>query len=217
MTRRSADGGGERRELRSEGSEGTLDLHEARREHLHTRTITCTGHCRSDGMWDIEGQVVDTRTYASVVGEDRRISAGEPVHDLRVKITVDDEYFIRAASAVMQASPYACCVDVTPFYSRLVGLRLVSGFAAAVRERLGGPAGCTHLTELLSPMATTAFQTIVAGRARLVRDEPASPGEHGALLNSCYTLRAGGEVAREVREALAREAQEETVRERTPG
>jgi hypothetical protein len=117
----------------------------------------------------------------------------------------------------VQASPYACCADVTPFYSRLVGLRLVTGFAAAVRERLGGPAGCTHLTELLSPMATTAFQTIVAGRARRVRGEPASLREHGALLNSCHTLRVGGDVARKVREALEQEAREETVRERTPG
>ena len=190
-------------------------MDETQREHFHTRTITCTGYCRSDGMWDIEGQVVDTRTYASVVGDGPRTSPGEPVHDLRVKITVDDEYVIRAASAITQASPYACCADVTPFYSRLVGLRLATGFAAAVRERLGGPAGCTHLTELLSPMATTAFQTIAGGRARRDRREPPSPDDFGALLNSCYTLRAGGEVARKVRGALEREARE-PVRERAP-
>ncbi len=200
---------------RSGRREVTLDIHETQREHFHTRTITCTGYCRPDGMWDIEGQLVDTRTYASVVGEDRRISSGEPVHDLRVKITVDDDYVIQAASAVVQASPYACCADVTPFYSRLVGLRLATGFGAAVRERLGGPAGCTHLNELLSPMATTAFQTIFGGRARRDRGQAASPDGHPALLNSCHTLRAGGEVARKVRGALEREASE-TVRERAP-
>lgn len=190
-----------------------LDLHETQRERFHTRTVTCTGYCRSDGMWDIEGQVVDAKAYASVVGERQRVSPDEPVHDLRVKITVDDEYVIRAASAVIEASPYACCADVTPFYSRLVGLRLASGFAAAVRERLGGPAGCTHLTELLSPMATTAFQTIAAGRAHRDRREAPSPDDFGALLDSCYALRAGGEVARHVWGALEREARE-TVGER---
>jgi Protein of unknown function (DUF2889) len=179
-----------------------LHMNDKQREHFHTRTITCTGSCRSDGMWDIEGQVVDTKAYASLVGEGRWVSAGEPIHDLRVKITVDDEYVIRAASAVVRASPYGSCADVAPFYSRLVGLRLATGFAAAVRARLGGPAGCTHLTELLSPMATTAFQTIAAGRAHRDRGEPPSPDDFGALRDSCYALRAGGEVAREVWGAL---------------
>lgn len=176
------------------------------RTHFHTRTITCTGYCRSDGMWDIEGQVVDTKTYASAVGDDRRVSSGEPVHDLRVKITIDDEYVIRAASAVVRSAPYACCGDVGAFYSRLVGLKLMTGFAAAVRERLGGPDGCTHLNELLAPVATTAFQTVFGGRARRDGAEPPSPEQFGGLLNSCYTLRAGGPVDRKVREAHQREA-----------
>ncbi len=176
------------------------DLHTEQREHLYTRSITCHGHRRSDGMWDIEGQLVDSRRYHAVVGEGRRVSPGEPIHDLRVKITVDDDYVIRAASAVMQAWPFASCVDVSAFYSSLVGLRLATGFAAAVRERFGGPAGCSHLNELLSPMATAAFQTIAA--ARRDRGGPPSPDELGVLLNSCYTLRESGEVVRQVRRGL---------------
>ncbi len=176
------------------------DLHTEQREHLYTRSITCHGHRRSDGMWDIEGQLVDSRRYHAVVGEGRRVSPGEPIHDLRVKITVDDDYVIRSASAVMQAWPFASCVDVSAFYSSLVGLRLATGFAAAVREQFGGPAGCSHLNELLSPMATAAFQTIAA--ARRDRGGPPSPDELGVLLNSCYTLRESGEVVRQVRRGL---------------
>ena len=33
------------------------------------------------------------------------------------------------------------------------------GLSADVRERLGGTEGCTHIVELLGPVATTAFQT----------------------------------------------------------
>lgn len=176
------------------------DVHAEQREHLYTRSITCRGHRRSDGLWDIEGQLVDARTYPATVGEGRRVSPGEPIHDLRVKITVDDDYVIRAATAEMQAWPFASCVEASAFYSRLVGLRLASGFAAAVRERFGGPAGCSHLNELLSPMATAAFQTIAG--ARRDRGGPPSPDELGALLNSCHTLREGGEVDRQVRRAL---------------
>lgn len=180
------------------------------RELFHTRTITCTGHCRSDGLWDVEGELVDTRTYASFPIEgDRRVPPGAPFHHMRVTITVDDGYVIRAATAATLASPYACCGEVGPSYEALVGLRLAAGFAAAVRERLGGRAGCTHLTELLSPMATTAFQTIPAGRAR--RDE-GKPGastwkELDGFVDSCHALREGGEVTRRFRAALAADAE----------
>ena len=175
---------------------------EPRQEHFYTRTITCRGHCRSDGLWAIEGQLVDTRTYASVSAEGRWSPPGEPIHDLRVTITVDDDYVIRAASAAVQESPFASCVDVTPFYSKLVGLRLATGFASAVRERLGGTAGCTHLNELLSPMATAAFQTIAGGRARRDGGGPPPPDVFGALRDTCYALREGGEVVRKVGRAL---------------
>lgn len=175
-------------------------VHAEERERLYTRTITCHGHRRSDGMWDVEGQLVDKRTCAAVVGEGRQVPAGEPIHDLRVKITVDDDYVIRAASAVMERWPFASCVDASAGYSGLVGLRIAPGFAAAVRERFGGPAGCSHLNELLSPMATTTFQTIAA--ARRDRGGPPSPDELGALLDSCHTLREGGEVVRRARRAL---------------
>lgn len=187
----------------------TSRTNEPERELFHTRTITCTGSCRSDGLWEVDGELVDTRTYMSFPIEgDRRVPAGEPFHRMRVKLVVDDGYVIRAISAAILASPYRCCAEIGPSYDRLVGLKLASGFAAAVRERLGGPAGCTHLTELLSPMATTAFQTIPAGRAK--RDE----GKAGAstwkeldgFVNTCHALRDDGEVTRRFRAALEAEA-----------
>src|SRR6185503_19700597 len=35
----------------------------APRRHLHTRSITCEGFARDDGLWDIEARIVDTKTY----------------------------------------------------------------------------------------------------------------------------------------------------------
>jgi hypothetical protein len=189
------------------------------RELFHTRTITCTGHCRSDGLWDVEGELVDTRTYASFPIEgDRRVPPGAPFHHMRMRITVDDGYVIRAATAATLASPYVCCGEIGPSYEKLVGLRLAAGFTAAVRERLGGRAGCTHLTELLSPMATTAFQTIPAGRAK--RDE-GKPGastwkELDGFVDSCHALSADGEVTRRFRAALAADATPDADAPRAP-
>lgn len=187
----------------------TSRTNEPERELFHTRSITCTGSCRSDGLWEVEGELVDTRTYASFPIEgDRRVPAGEPFHRMRVKIVVDDEFVIRAISAAIMASPYRCCGEIGPLYDRLVGLKLASGFAAAVRERLGGPAGCTHLTELLSPMATTAFQTIPAGRAKRDEGKPGASAwrELDGFVNTCHALRDDGEVTRRLRAALEAEA-----------
>ena len=34
------------------------------REAIHQRDIECHGYRRADGLWDVEGRMVDTKTYA---------------------------------------------------------------------------------------------------------------------------------------------------------
>ena len=48
------------------------------RQLLHRRIVQCTGYRREDGLWDIEGQLVDTKAY-SFPNEDRGgvIQAGD--------------------------------------------------------------------------------------------------------------------------------------------
>jgi DUF2889 family protein len=172
------------------------------REPFHTRQVTCVGYCRADGLWDIEGEIVDTKSHGlDLLFDERRIEAGEPIHRMRLRLTLDDDHVIRGAEAHTDASPYAVCPEIAASYARLVGLRIGPGFGAAVRERFGGPAGCTHLTELLGPMATTAFQTIGPGRRRRdaardgARTDPWRAHE-GRLLDACHALARDGELAR---------------------
>jgi hypothetical protein len=84
---------------------------------------------------------------------------------------------------------------ITPAFARLEGLRVGAGWRRAVQERLGGVQGCTHLVELLGPIATTAYQTIHVWRAR---HEPSletdRPPRH---LNSCHALARDGELVRD--------------------
>ena len=65
------------------------------RQMLHRRVVQCTGYRREDGLWDIEGHMVDTKTY-SVPNEDRGgvIQAGEPLHEMWIRLTVDEESFV---------------------------------------------------------------------------------------------------------------------------
>jgi hypothetical protein len=56
--------------------------------------------------------------------------------------------------------------------------------ARAVRERLGGAQGCTHMVELLAPIATTAFQALAP--VRFSRPDPLDASGRPKKIDSCY-------------------------------
>jgi Protein of unknown function (DUF2889) len=164
------------------------------REHIHTRKVQCEGFRRVDGLWDIEGHITDTKTYGFGNRERGQVPPGAAIHDMSIRLTVDDALTIRGVEVVTEASPYRICADVAPNFQRLVGLSIGPGFRKQVRERLGGTEGCTHLVELLGPVGTTAFQTVVPLAPRY--SDRASQTGAGAdatprrppLLNSCYAF-----------------------------
>ncbi|UEM20318.1 DUF2889 domain-containing protein [Skermanella mucosa] len=178
----------------------------APREHIHTRRVTCQGFRRTDGLWDIEGHITDVKTYPFENDFRGPIEPGDPIHDMWIRLTVDDRFEVRAVEAVTDKSPYAVCPAITPNFQRLIGLRIRSGWTQKVKELLGGVEGCTHLVELLGPVATTAFQTIFPVLARerarggsVDGDSPSAPAARKRpplLLNTCHAFRSDGEVTR---------------------
>ena len=50
---------------------------------------------------------------------------------------------------------------------------------------MGANRGCTHLTELLGPVATTAIQTIASARRR--GDKSGKAAAENAFLNTCHS------------------------------
>lgn len=168
-----------------------------KRRHLHTRTITIEGFAREDGLWDIEGRVTDVKTYG-FPNEDRgRIEAGEPLHDMRVRLTVDVDLRVHAVEATTDASPFRICPEVAPSYRKLEGTVIGPGWRSRIREVAGGRDGCTHISELMAAMATAAFQTLYAERERRLGETRNPPsGERPHWVDSCYALRDDGEVVR---------------------
>ena len=85
------------------------------RQLLHQRVVQCWGYRREDGLWDIEGQMVDAKTYP-LPNEDRggAIQAGEPLHDMRIRRTVDDQFFIHGVEARTDAAPFAAGAERLP-------------------------------------------------------------------------------------------------------
>ncbi|HSS66736.1 MAG TPA: DUF2889 domain-containing protein [Gammaproteobacteria bacterium] len=165
----------------------------APRQLLHQRTVTCRGYRRDDGLLDIEGHLEDTKSYPFRNRDRGEVPAGEPVHGMWLRLTIDEELEIHDAEASTEFAPYAVCPRITPNFKRLTGLRIGAGWMREVRKRVGGVQGCTHLVELLGPIATTAFQTLAGQRKAR---EPKPPLTRPFFLDSCHALRSDGEVVK---------------------
>ncbi len=153
----------------------------AERERLHTRAIEINGYRRADGWFDIEAHLTDCKSFGQTNYDRGYIEAGEPVHDMWLRLTVDDTMHIHAVEAVSDHTPYRMCPTAAPNFARLVGLRIKAGFLREANHLVGGTVGCTHLRELLQQMATTAFQAINPARVRReLAAEGASEGPRGS-------------------------------------
>jgi Protein of unknown function (DUF2889) len=168
------------------------------RRLLHHRIVQCWGYRREDGLWDIEGRMVDTKTYP-FPNEDRggSIQAGEPLHDLWIRLTVDDELYIHAVEARTDAAPFGLCPVIANRYRRLIGVRVGPGWSLKLRELFNGIQGCTHLTELLGPMATTLFQTVHGQRYDEEDNKPAADRSPPPMLNACHALASDSPVVKQ--------------------
>jgi hypothetical protein len=171
----------------------------AAREPIHDRLIHCRGYRRGDGLWDIEARLTDTKSYGFDNAERGRIEAGQPVHDMWMRLTVDDDLVVHDVEARMDAVPYRICPDIEPAFSVLIGRAIGPGWARTVRSLLGGTKGCRHLVELLGVLATVAFQTVAPLRAERHLDETRAGDEaqKPAHLDTCHALASDGEVVRE--------------------
>jgi len=136
------------------------------RERLHTRSIEINGYRRADGDYDIEAHLTDRKSAGQTNHDRGYIEAGEPLHDMWMCLTIDEQMTIRSVEAVSDKTPYVLCPTAAPNFARLAGLTIKAGFLREAGRVVGGTVGCTHLRELLQQMATVAFQTINPAKAR---------------------------------------------------
>ncbi|MBV2180165.1 MAG: DUF2889 domain-containing protein [Castellaniella sp.] len=159
------------------------------REPLHHRSIRVQSYAREDGLWDLEAELIDTKSYDFPIRDGQVHPAGAPVHHMHLRVTIDDRFTITDAEVAYDAAPYGeFCSAIAPDYRRLVGLNLLNQFRKHVRERFGRTAGCTHVTELTNVLPTAAVQTM-AGRRRQNPD-----GQRPFQLDGCHALRVDGPV-----------------------
>ena len=159
----------------------------------HTRAIEVQAYARDDGLWDLDARIRDIKQRDIKLASGVR-AGGDPVHDLKLRITIDRELNIVDAEAASDAVPYpGYCDIIGPAYKQLVGLSLMKGFRLGLKERLSGVLGCTHLTELAQVLPTAAIQAY-ANDVIKTRDGagddllPNRPFQ----IDKCHGLRADG-------------------------
>lgn len=169
----------------------------AARRHLHTRRYEFLGYSRDDGLFDLDASIVDQKTYG-FDNEDRGgIAAGEPVHGMAIRLTLDEHLVVRAIETAPDYGPYRACAGAGGAYQKMVGVRVGPGWRKTIRERVGGIAGCTHMSELLMAMATPAYQTVYGELSRRRREAGGEPEEiWPGLVDTCHAYRSDGPVVK---------------------
>lgn len=167
------------------------------RKKMHHRHIDCEGFLRDDGLWDIEAHMRDTRTYDCGYDEDHRggvIKAGEPVHDMWLRLTIDLDFVIHDAQASSDHTPFGICTQAAVEMKSLVGLQIGLGWMKQVRTNIGTDRSCTHLMDLLGPIAATAYQTL--HMALEEREAQRNDRQKPKILDTCIALSSDGDVVK---------------------
>ena len=166
----------------------------AERTDEHTRTVTCKGFKRADGLWDIEGHLTDIKAESIAMRErnDGTVPPGEPIHQLAIRLTIDLDLNILDAVASMDYTPYRMCPSIAVAYNQLIGVQIAPGFTKKCKQLFSGINGCTHLLELLGPIATTAYQATHQDRQE--KESWAEGESRPHMLNTCHTFSTQGEV-----------------------
>lgn len=162
------------------------------RQLKHRRNIDVQIYSRGNGQWEVDAHITDVRSRDTKMSFGL-LPAGQPIHDMLLRLVVDERFNILEAGARTDAMPYrGQCDSYGDAYARLVGLNLMKGFRQAVKERLGGVQGCTHITELGQVLPTAVVQAF-AGEVLDTRGD-GEGSQQPFQIDRCHALRADGPV-----------------------
>lgn len=154
----------------------------AARKPLHSRQVHYEGFEREDGLYDIEATLLDTKPMDFEVDGEGSWQAGQPIHDMRLRLVIDAQFVVQAVEVVLEQVPHGLCQSAAEPMQRMVGCSMRQGWRQAISERLGKVQGCAHLRELLQNMATVAIQTLAPRMIAARRTDGSAPLPLGGCL-----------------------------------
>ena len=164
------------------------------RQLKHRRQIDVQVFACGNGLWEVDAVLVDVKTRATQLADSLR-PAGTPIHDMLLRLVVNEQLDIIAAGSESRWMPYTgLCDKHGDAYSRLVGLNLLQDFRKQLRQRVGGVLGCTHITELAQVLPTAVVQAF-AGEVIDTRGTADGAGKPFQI-DRCHALRSSAEAVR---------------------
>ena len=149
-----------------------LPVSEVERELTHTRRVRYEGYKRVDGLWDIEAHLLDTKNHDFHLKTGVR-RAGQPIHDMWIRITIDRELNIVDAQATMDAIQaisglkvnYFALIDLKGF-QRLINA--VGGVTINVKTRVPIGGETTKISGYIKPgkRHLSGYQALWYARSR---------------------------------------------------
>ena len=174
------------------------------RQLVHRRNITLDGYVRDDGLIEVEAELTDVKTYGFPSEDRGYIYPDEPIHHMHVRVAVNNDLEVCEAEAKTLAGPYHICPKANDVFPELIGLKIAAGWRNKVRSVIGGRKGCTHITELMGPVATVVMQTYYGEEARRSRDaktgqmDMSESDSYKGLINTCVGYDEDGPVVRKI-------------------
>jgi hypothetical protein len=164
------------------------------RQLKHRRQIDVQVFSRGNGLWEVDAWLTDTKTRVANMIDGPR-PAGTPIHDMLLRLVVNEKLDILEAGSETRWMPYTgLCSEHGDAYAKLVGLNLLKNFRGAVRERLGGVLGCTHITEMAQVLPTAVVQAF-AGDVIDTRGDTEGAAQPFQI-DRCHALRKDSEAVR---------------------
>ena len=170
-----------------------------KRKLLHNRNISLKGYVRDDELFEIEAELIDSKNYDFQNHDRGIIKKDEPIHQMKIKLVLDENLFVVDAEAKTENSPYSICKNANSNFRKIIGLQIKSGWKRETAKLISGINGCTHITELLSSVATAAFQTIYPYKSKQKNENKYNINqnqERPLLLGTCHAFNPKSEVVK---------------------
>ena len=155
---------------------------------VHRRTIELTSRDGGDRLL-MNARIHDQRYRP----DDEPWSMHQMELDLEIRLS---DSTITSVRSTMHDYPHSECVAAEASVAALEGLTVTRGFTRAVRERVGGVAGCDHVAHLLTAVAPATVQALGGLRSRRAQAGDAAPTREAnwweRLRNSCHIWAEGG-------------------------
>ncbi len=163
-----------------------------KRKKIHHRKIDLECFSREDGNFDIEAKIIDKKPYETISNYEINREANSPIHDMMLRITVSIDFIILNVEAVMFTPAHESCHPATDKYNDLIGIKIGPGWLKEAKKKIPMNMGCTHLSELLQQIGTTAFQGILGLDLDASIKYKEKKSFSSNFIDTCFGLRKGG-------------------------